>query len=133
MASIESIKTDSKLELDGKWVDYYGIRLLIARAGNQNFNEVMRSLVEPIQEEIREDKTTVDDFAELLILARSKAVLLGWENLEDNDGKPIVYSSDKAAEFFRNPELHDFYKFVVAVSEDSAQYAKKVAEESVKN
>jgi len=133
MASIESIKTDSNLEINGVWVEWGGIDWLVARAGNLNYCEAMRNLVEPIKKEIREDKTTVDDFAELLILARSKTVLIGWKNLTDKAGVEIVYSSDKAAEFFRDQELHDLYKFVVSVSEDSARYAKEVSEESVKN
>lgn len=133
MPGLKSIKTSASHELNGIWTNYQGIKLLVARSGNLNYCEAMRNLVEPIKKEIREDKTTVEDFAELLIQARSKTVLLGWENLTDDDGKEIPYSSDKAAEFFRDPELHDFYKFVVAVSEDSGRYAKEANEESVKN
>ena len=134
MASIESIKTDVKLEVDGKWVEYvFGIRLKIARAGNSAYNEAMRNLVDPIKAEIREEKLTIEDFAELLLTVRAKTVLLGWENIEDKEGKCITYSPEKAEEFFKDPELKDFYTFVVGISEDQAQYAKRVDEESVKN
>lgn len=134
MASIESIKTNIDWETNGKWVDYYaGIELLIARSGNPAYNECMRSLVEPITEEIRDDKTTVQDWAALLLKVRAKTVLLGWRNLDDKEGNPIPYSAEKAEEFFNDPELKDFYKFVRETSESAETYLKRVAKETLGN
>ena len=134
MASIEKIKTDVKLEADGKWVDYtLGIRLRIARAGNPAYLEAMRRLTEPMRQEIREKKLTIEDFTEILLKVRAETILLNWENIEDKDGATIPHSPAKVEEFFRDEELKDFYKFVVDVSENSAEYVKQVIEESEKN
>lgn len=134
MANINSIKTDLNKENEGAWVDYVlGIRLKIARSRNPKYQELLRSITAPKIIEIREDKMELEDFNKLMAEVRAKTILLGWENIEDTDGKPIPYSSVKALEFFKNPELKDFYKFVVAVSENADQYKKELVEASEKN
>ena len=42
----------------------------------------------------------------------AKTVLLGWRNLEDDDGNPIEYSHEKALELLRDPTLMVFKEFV---------------------
>ena len=64
---------------------------------------------------------------------RAKTILLDWKNIEDANGNIIPYSSEKAAEFFKDPELKDFYDFVVAISENANQYKKDLIESSEKN
>jgi len=132
--NIERIKTDVSKETDGTWVPFVlGIELKIARAGNPKYKECIRKLVEPVTKEIRNETATLEDFADILIKVRAKTILLDWKNLDDKDGNPIPYSSVKAEEFFRDPELQDFYKFVVATSESSADFKKALIEDAEKN
>lgn len=134
MANIERIKTDVDKETTGVWVDYVlGIRLKIGRAKNAKFQELLRDLIEPNKKKIREDKLDFVDFSKLMVKAHARTILLGWENIEDKDGKPIQYSAKQAEKFLSDPELKDFYEFVVAISENADQYAKEVLEESAKN
>lgn len=134
MASIESIKTDSTKEINGVWVDYsLGIRLKIARARNPQYQEVLRTLIEPLKKDIREEKTEIEDLAKVLLMVRARTILLDWENIEDKDNNVIQYSPAKAEEFFRDSELKDFYEFVVAVSENADQFKKDLVEDSEKN
>ena len=134
MANIERIKTSVDKEENGVWVDFAeGIQLKIARARNPKYQEFLRDLVEPKRVEIREDKISIDDFNDILLQVRAKTVLLDWKNIEDNEGKAISYSLEKALEFFRDPELKDFYQFVVAISENADQYKKGVIKNSEKN
>ena len=133
MADIESIKTDAKKEAEGVWVDFAeGIQLKIARARNPKYAELLRTLVDPVRKDIRNDKLSTDDFADILLEVRAKTVLLDWKNIEEK-GKVVPYSSAKAMEYFKNPELKDFYNFVVAISENSDQYKKGLIEDSAKN
>ena len=134
MANIESIKTSVDKEVNGVWVDFAeGIQLKIARARNPKYQELLRDFVEPKRVEIREDKMSIEDFNDILLQVRAKTVLLDWKNIEDNDGSVILYSSKKALEFFRNPELKDFYTFVIAISENADQYKKDLVAATEKN
>ncbi len=134
MANIERIKTDISKETDGTWVPFIlGIELKIARAGNSKYKECIRKLIEPVTKDIRDETATLEDFADILIQVRAKTILLDWKNLDDKDGKPIPYSAAKAEEFFRDLELQDFYKFVVATSESSADFKKVLIEDAEKN
>jgi len=133
MANIESIKTDLQKEVEGVWVNFVGIDLLIARARNSKYQEVLKKLVNPVRKDIREDKLEIEDFNKILDEVRAKTVLLDWKNLQDDEGKDIPYSSEMALKFFRDPELKDFYKFVIAVSENADQYLKNLIKDSEKN
>jgi len=134
MANIESIKTDLDKEVNGVWVEFAeGIELKIARARNPKYQELVRSLVEPKRKEIREDNFSTDKFADILLEVRAKTILLDWRNIEDRKGNTIPYSSIKAIEFFKDPELKDFYTFVVTISENADQYKKDVIADSDKN
>lgn len=134
MANIESIKTDVKKEESGVWVDFAeGIELKIARARNPKYQELLRNLVEPKKKDIRDDKLTIEQLADVVLEVRAHTVLLDWKNIEDNDGVAIPYSPAKAMEFFRDPELKDFHTFVIAISENADQYKKDLVKDSEKN
>ena len=134
MANIESIKTSIEKENNGVWVDFAeGIQLKIARASNPKYKELLRDFMEPKRKDRREDKLDLEDLATLFIEIRAKTILLDWKNIEDNDGKSIPYSSEKAMEFFKDPELKDFYDFVVVVSESANHYKKDLIKDSEKN
>jgi len=134
MANIESIKTSVEKEIDGVWVDFaMGIQLKIARARNPKYQELLRKLIDPVRVEIRDDKLDIKDLNNIILEVRAKTILLDWKNIEDKDGKDIPYSPEKAIEFFKNPELKDFYTFVVTISENADQYKKDLIESSEKN
>jgi hypothetical protein len=133
MADINDIKTDINKEVEGVWVDFAsGIRLKIARARNPKYTELLQSLVEPIKLEVRNGKIDAEKFAEILFEVRAKTILLDWKNIEEN-GVEVPYSSEKAMEYFKNPELKDFYNFVIIISENADQYKKKLIEDAEKN
>lgn len=135
MANINKIKTDSQKEIQGVWTDFAeGIRLKIARARNPAYKKSIRDLTEPHQiKEIREDKLMLEDLDELLKQVRAKTILLGWENIEDEAGKPIEYSPEQALAFFNDPELHDFYTFVILTSENMELFKKELVKDAEKN
>ena len=137
MANIEKIKTDLNKENEGVWVDFAeGIRLKIARARNPKYQELLRSLLEPKRKDIRDDNVKIEDFNEILLEVRAKTILLDWENIEEDTDLhkgSVPYSSEKAKEYFENPELRDFYQFVVLISENAEQYKKDLTKASEKN
>ena len=54
----------------------------------------------------------VDAWATIQTRALAEAVLLGWWNLDDDDGSPIVYSPDAAEKLLADPSLWPFRHFV---------------------
>ena len=133
MADINKVKTDISKQNDGTWVDFLmGIRLKIARARNPKYNELMRKLTENMRLDLRENKFDNKEFNDMLIQVRAQTVLLDWENIDEDD-KSVPYSFEKAMEYFHNPELNDFYTFVVQISESHEAYKKDLVKESEKN
>ena len=134
MACIDRIKTDCTKEVNGVWVDFeVGIRLKIARARNSAYRELMSELIEPHRKDIRNDETDIEVLGDILREVRAKTILLDWENIEDEGGKEIKYSSKKALEFFKDPELSDFYTFIIIASENLENFKKDIVKESEKN
>lgn len=87
-------KSDEKLETEGVWFDIEeGARVLVAFAGNTNYNKLNQKLVTPYQgfRRLPEDKAD-----EILVKLLSETILLGWENILDEDNKPIPYSKENA-------------------------------------
>lgn len=133
MADIGRVKTDTKKEVEGIWVDFAeGIRLLIARAGNYKYEQLLSSLTEPHLKKIRAGLYDQEKYDKLVKRARSETILLDWENIEE-DGQTVPYSPQKALEWFLDPELKDFYNFVVMKSQDVDSYRKDVEGDSVGN
>lgn len=133
MADINSIKTSVDKEENGVWVDFAeGIQLKIARARNPKYQETLRNLIEPHKKDIRDDKLELEDIEVILLEIRAKTILLDWKNIEE-DGKAVPYSVAKAMEYFKDPELKDFYVFVVTISENADQYKKDLIKDSEKN
>lgn len=134
MACIDLVKTDLQKEDKGVWIDFeLGIRLKIARARNSAYREVMRELTEPHLKDIREGEMPLDKLEDLLKQVRAKTILLDWENIEDKDGDSIPYSPEQALVFFNDPELRDFYTFVVLASENMENFKKKLIKDAEKN
>lgn len=113
---IGTFKTDAAKEQDGTWIDAGGgLRLKIARLGNPRYKECMRELTKPVTRQLRIGAVDDDQAKAIMRKGISRFVLLGWENLEDDNGKPIVYTPAKAEELLG---LDEFYKMVLELSQD---------------
>lgn len=134
MANINSIKTDLQKETDGVWMPYsLDIAVKVARARNSKYQEVLRARIDPLKKGIREESISMDELNELLLEVRAETILLDWKNIEDENDKAIPYSVEQAIKFFKDPELKDFYNFVVTISESSERYKKDLVKEAEKN
>jgi len=108
--NINKLKTNQQKEVDGVWVDGpEGLRLKVAR----NTNPYIRKFL------VKHNRHRLDTDASSEIMKKgfAKHVLLGWQNLQGEDGKDIEYSSDKAEELFK--DVPDFFDMVVMYSNDA--------------
>lgn len=133
MVKLSTIKSDSELENKGAWVEWdFGVSLLIARAGNRQFDNFMQSFSAKEIETMR-DSNDPDTTEGMLKKAIAKTVWLGWKNIDDDDGKPLKYSAKRALEFLEDDGFRDLYKFILVQSNEQANFRKAFEENGVKN
>ncbi len=73
----------------------------------------------------------IEDMEKLARKACAKHVVVDWKNLEDEDGKPIDFSTDKALELFE--KYPDFYTIVKDVAGEAELFRQVEDEEAAKN
>jgi len=131
MAKLNSIKSDLKKSTKGVECNYFGITLRIASLNNPEFDKCYSALMEPCMRRGRiVDKENADIAFKKAIAAH---VLVGWSNLDGDDGKPIKYSPEKAFEIISDTECADLYLFVVEKAREEEAYRQEAKEEQVKN
>ena len=134
MAKLMAIRTDNEKELNGVWIPYeLGIQVKIARAGNTKYQAYLQELCAPYRTSIRQTIQDAEILQEVTRKATAKCILLDWKNIEDEEGNPLSYSPEKALELFSDPELKDFYEFILTVSQGKEEFRKEVIEDSEKN
>jgi hypothetical protein len=126
---ISEFAANTENAVEGVWEDIDGLRLLIARFNNPEYLKLIRKYAKPLTRSRKQVKMeTAEDIA---IRAMSEAILLNWENLEDEDGEPIPYSQKKAYELLK--EHRDFYEMVLEISRDTERFVEADREEDEGN
>jgi len=153
MPSLNQCKTDVGLEKNGRWVQFGEpevnrvsdgegnetvietfIELLIARMGNPAYEKRLGTLKRSDAKKIMRGKNIDTTMLEPMVKeAMANCVLLGWRNLNDENGEEIVYSPEKALQLFNDPSLREFYEFVRDESQDDEAYRLEVKEDQAKN
>lgn len=134
MAKLSEISTDPKLEKDGVWLDYaVGIRVKVSRLDNPEYREHLATALKPYRTNVKQGKVDPEAIAKDVKRVRAEYILRDWMNIEDEDGKPIPYSPEKAFEVFMDPKFHDFYEFVIGCSEQAANFRLEVIQEELGN
>ena len=103
------------LDINGTVVKYHGINLLIAPIGNERYDKALQRLVAQYRTANSYPTGNLPDdvMNDLVRQAIAEGVLVGWDNLTDDDDKPIPYSLQKSRElimsnyrFFRDVMIH---------------------------
>jgi hypothetical protein len=134
MAKLSVIAVDATKSIDGIFVPYYSdIELKIARLNNPKYEKFLQKLIEPHIREIRANNFDRDKRLDLAKQAAAKYLLVDWKNIEDENGKKIPYSPEKALELFRDSKFVDLYNFVIEVANSAEFYRQETKVESIKN
>ena len=134
MAKISSVKLDMDKVEKGVWHDYAeGIRLCIASISNNEYKKARDKLLASHLRQIRARTLTSDEVLDILKPAVAKHLLVNWSSIEDETGKTIPYSYEKALEFFNDPALSDFYSFVLDTAGENSAYRQELIEDAEKN
>lgn len=112
----DQFETDRDAELKGVYVTYgknkdgNEIRFLISRMGKSNkaYSKAMENATRPHRRSI-ELGTMDDDLAEEVFKkVFCEKIILGWENVEDREGKPIKFNLKNAMQLMTDlPDLYD--------------------------
>lgn len=123
--------TNKAAEQSGTWVDIGGgAKVLIARAGNKHYREVMKRLLRPHRAALRSDNMPDETLENMVIEATAQTILLGWEGVED-EGAALPYSVDNAKAMLA--KYADFRDLVAGYAAEASTFKTQQDEAEVKN
>lgn len=121
---------DKSAELEGVEVPYRGATLIVARANNTRFKRVFRQLIKPYKHQMEKDKLDPEVSEELMTAAYAEAILVGWKNFVDIEGKEWAYTKENARVFLTDDP--DAFDIVRDASEDMERFMIQEEAEVVK-
>ena len=133
--TLNLLKSNSKADIEGVWFQYqdHDIHLLIARMGNREYEKFT---TKELTKRKGIGSTSVEKIMERTLDSQPEAVantiLLDWKGVNDN-GKNIPYTPELGLEYFRNPDFHWFYKYVLSCSNEVERFEAKVQEDQQGN
>lgn len=134
MAKLSAIRADLDKERNGVWVPYQmGIELKIARLGNPQYQEALRTATEARKVLLAVKDLSEEQRQDVQREVVAKTILLDWRGVEDEDGKPLAYSPQTAMSWFKDPELWRVYNFVLMESLEEEHFRKALLEDASKN
>lgn len=132
MAKLSKIKRDTSLSENGVWVNNVVDDICVKVAANNNkkyLNEIQR-LMKPYQRSYKSMGDSFNDiFTDIQNKAIAKAILLDWKNVEDDDGKQLVYSETEAYNLLKDPENKEFRDLIISLSEENEVFRKEYVED----
>lgn len=140
MSLFKQFKTDTNLEQKGIFLEYgtaeengEPIRFKIARAGgsNKNFEKTMERLTKGIRRQIANDIAEDEQVLKVMRRVYAESVILGWENVFDQDGKPLTFNVENCIQLFE--DLPDLFQDIQAQARTMALFRKANLETAAGN
>lgn len=139
MSLYKQFKTDNNLEKTGILLQYgqnskgKDICIRVARAGGANdaYIKRMEAKVKPVKRQIQNE--TIERAALLNILREvfAETVVLGWENVEDEQGNPLPFTKENCVKLFT--DLPDLFDDLQEQSQRAALFRAEIREADAKN
>ena len=90
----------------GKWTNYRGVDLLIARTNTDQYKKAFRKVMAPFQRQIEDESLSEEKSVDLLTTILAKYILVDWKNFPDfNSPDPkatVPYSEANAKDLLTN-------------------------------
>jgi hypothetical protein len=134
MAKLSKAAGDPALIKDGVWVEHeLGFKFKIRRMPNPEYNRMRQRLMQPLLRKSR--RRTVDLDATEMILKKCVAhtVLVDWDEVDDDNDKPIPFSHEEAERLLIDPSFQDLYDFLLEEAQDLANFTAEAREDEAKN
>lgn len=133
MPKLSQISVDLGKAASGREVDYMGVTLIVASAQNPAFKRARNKAFDKVVSKLRRGKLSNERVAQLQAPAVAEHILVGWRDLQDDDGNAIPYSKEKALELLSDPSLADLYDTVMVASNEVADFMAKGDEDAEGN
>jgi len=134
MAKLKKFRQDTGKEVEGVWVPFEdGIEFLIANVNSKRFQDYLRKITKPHLRMIRNGTAAHGLQTSLFKNAASKYLVLGWKNIENEDGSDLEYSPDACLEIFNDEELRPIFEFVVEAANAGELFRQEFDDESEGN
>jgi hypothetical protein len=117
----------------GKTADGRPIRFKIARAGGNNtkFAKLLDRKTKPYRRQLQNETMDPKVAEQIFMEVYSESVVLGWENVEDENGSPLNYSPEACLKLFK--DLPDLFNDIRDQSTKISSYQLEVRESEAKN
>lgn len=139
MSLYKTFKTDESIEQAGvileygKTADGRPIRIRVARAGGSNlkFAKLLEKKTKPFRRQIQNE--TLDNALgdELLIQVFAEAVVLGWENVQDENGNDLPFTKENCIKVLT--DLPDLFADIREQSSKAVLFRADLKEIAAKN
>ena len=139
MSLYKQFKTDNNLEKEGILLEYgtnsqgNPICIRVARAGGGNvaYAKRMEARVKPYRRQIQNETMETSLIDRILKEVYAETVVLGWENVEDEKGDPLPFSTENCIKLF--DDLPDLFKDIQEQSQRAALFREELREADAKN
>lgn len=132
-------ETDDTLEKKGILLEYgttddgKPICIRIARAGGANkaYDKRMEAEVKPHRRMIQNETIEKSVVDRILKKVYAETVVIGWENVQDKNGKDMPFNSANCIQLFE--DLPDLFKDIQEQSQRAVLFRAEIRENAVKN
>lgn len=139
MSLYKQFKTDKNIEKEGILLEYglnssgAVIAIRVARAGGANvqFTKMLETKTKPYRRQIQNDAIDIKVVDKILKEVYAHTIVLDWENVEDESGKPLPFSPENCIKLF--DDLPDLFKDVQEQSGKFQLFAEEIREADSKN
>lgn len=139
MSLFKQFKTSQKLETVGVLVNFgltedgRDINMRLARAGGANkaYDKAIEVHTKGIRKQLQNDLIDNDQLLMIMRRVYAETVILDWENVEDEDGKPIPFNRENCIKLFE--DLPDLFLDVQEQARKMALFRQANLEVAAKN
>lgn len=139
MSLYSQFQTDKNIEKDGVVLEYGKtkegkvISIRIARAGgaNSRYTKLMEAATKPYRRQLQ-NETLDNDIAESITQkVYAQSVILGWENVQDQDGEDMAFNLENCIKLFK--DLPDLWTDIQNQATRAALFRQDILEADSKN
>lgn len=139
MSLFRLFKTNPNLEREGVLLEYgenskgkpIGIRIARAGGANVQFQKRLDVLVKPYRRQIQTETIDSKQIEKLMRQVYAETVVLGWENVEDENGDELTFSVDNCVRLF--DALPDLFSDIQEQAGKAALFRAELLEAEAKN
>lgn len=109
---LKELRIDSEAKENGIWIDlpgFPGVRVKTRASDALPYRRFVQEQVRRLTRGMRRGDISLEESDRIDRQALARHSLIDWSGVEDDDGRPIPFSSEAAERFFADPDYCRFY------------------------